>query len=72
MFMAVFEFLFGIGLVGFFLTLSYIGIHMVFEKDAKKSIPLIWEKGGLLYNLFKKKPKKFDKSDIKYRDGDNT
>jgi hypothetical protein len=70
--MAVFEFLFGIGLVGLFLTLSYIGIHMSFEKEKKENIPLIWEPGGLLYNLFKKEPKKFDKSDIKYRDGDNT
>ena len=37
-------------IVAFFLF-SYIGIHIVFEKDAKKSIPLIWEKGGLLHKL---------------------
>lgn len=45
---------------------------MSFEKDAKKHIPLIWEEGGFLYNLFKEETKNFDKSDIKYRDGDNT
>ena len=45
---------------------------MSFEKDSKKHIPLLWEPGGLLYNLFKKEQKQFDKSDIKYRDGDNT
>ena len=55
-----------------FILLSYIGIHMSFEKDAKKHIPLIWEEGGFLYNLFKEETKNFDKSDIKYRDGDNT
>lgn len=45
---------------------------MSFEKDAKKGIPLIWEQGGFLHNLFKSEQKQFDKSDIKYRDGDNT
>jgi hypothetical protein len=55
-----------------FTMLTYIGIHMSFEKDSKKHIPLLWEPGGLLYNLFKKEQKQFDKSDIKYRDGDNT
>ena len=66
------EVIFGLTLLCFFMTLTYVGIHMTFEKDAKKSIPLLWEPGGLLYNLFKKEPKQFDKSDIKYRDGDNT
>lgn len=51
---------------------AYIGIHMSVEKDSKKYIPLIWEPGGFLYELFKKQHKHFDKSDIKYRDGDNT
>jgi hypothetical protein len=55
-----------------FTMFTYIGIHMSFEKDSKKHIPLLWEPGGLLYNLFKKEQKQFDKSDIKYRDGDNT
>ena len=46
---------------------------MSFEKDAKKSIPLIWEKGGLLHKLLNPKDYEvFDKSKIKYRDGDNT
>jgi L-asparagine transporter-like permease len=48
-----------------FTMFTYIGIHMSFEKDSKKHIPLLWEPGGLFYN-------QFDKSDIKYRDGDNT
>jgi len=59
-------------IVAFFLF-SYIGIHIVFEKDAKKTIPLIWEKGGLLHKLLNRKDYEvFDKSKIKYRDGDNT
>ncbi len=33
------------------LTLAYVGIHMVFEKDLNKHIPLIWEKGGLFDKL---------------------
>ena len=46
---------------------------MVFEKDSKKAIPLIWEKGGLLHKLLNHKDYEvFDKSKIKYRDGDNT
>lgn len=45
---------------------------MSFEKDAKKHIPLIWERGGLLHKLFYPESKPFDKSKTKYRDGDNT
>jgi hypothetical protein len=51
---------------------AYIGIHMSYEKEAQKRIPLTWEPGGFLYELFKSQQKQFDKSDIKYRDGDNT
>tara|TARA_B110000977_G_scaffold66355_1_gene90274 strand:+ start:33 stop:251 length:219 start_codon:yes stop_codon:yes gene_type:complete len=65
--------LFGFGIPIAFFLLSYIGVHMVFEKDAKKTIPLIWEKGGLLHKLLNPKDYEvFDKSKIKYRDGDNT
>ena len=65
--------LIGVALTVFFILLTYIGIHMVFEKDAKKSIPLIWEKGGILHKILKPKEYKlFDKSKMKYRDGDNT
>ena len=65
--------LFGLALTIAFLLFSYIGIHIVFEKDAKKSIPLIWEEGGLLHKLLNPKDYVvFDKSKIKYRDGDNT
>ena len=65
--------LFGFGIPIAFFLFSYIGIHIVFEKDAKKTIPLIWEKGGLLHKLLNRKDYEvFDKSKIKYRDGDNT
>ena len=65
--------LLGLALTTVFILFSYIGIHMVFEKDAKKSIPLIWEKGGILHKFLKPKEYEvFDKSKIKYRDGDNT
>ena len=65
--------IFGLVLIIAFILLSYIGIHIVFEKDAKKSIPLIWEKGGLLHKLLNPIDYEvFDKSKIKYRDGDNT
>ena len=65
----------GVALLIAFLLFSYIGIHIVFEKDAKKSIPLIWEKGGILHKFLKPQEYTdgvFDKSKIKYRDGDNT
>ena len=51
----------------FFFT--YVGFHMAIEKDKKKYIPLPWEPGGFLN---KKNEKPFNKSDIQYRDGDNT
>lgn len=35
------------------LLMAYVGIHMVFEKDAGKYIPLVWEKNGLLDKLLK-------------------
>ncbi len=41
----------GVAILIAFLVFSYIGIHIVFEKDAKKTIPLIWEKGGLIHKL---------------------
>ena len=48
---------------------TYIGFHMSVEKDAKKHIPLLWEKGGWLNKRYHKV---FDKSKVKYFDGDNT
>lgn len=53
----------------FFFFLTYVGIHMVFEKDAGKRIPLPWEQGGFLNKAYHKV---FDKNNVKYRDGDNT
>ncbi len=65
----IFEFVIPAVLFMVFILFTYVGIHMSFEKDSKKSIPLIWEKGGLLNKI---KRKIFDKSDVVYRDGDNT
>jgi hypothetical protein len=48
---------------------TYIGCHMSVEKEEKKHIPLLWEKGGFLN---KQDHKHFDKSKVKYFDGDNT
>lgn len=48
---------------------TYVGCHMSVEKDLKKRIPMIWEKGGLLNKTYHKV---FDKSKVKYFDGDNT
>jgi len=56
-------------ILGFMLLLTYIGFHMACEKDAGKYIPLLWEKGGALNKTYHKL---FNKSDVKYRDGDNT
>ena len=44
----------------------YMSSHIISEEKAGKSIPLPWER------MFKKERKVFDKSDIEYRDGDNT
>jgi hypothetical protein len=48
------ELIFGWVVTLTFLTLAYVGIHMTFEKDAGRDIPLIWEKNGLLSKLFRK------------------
>lgn len=42
---------------------AYGSFHVAEEQRQGKRIPLIWER---------KKRKIFDKSDIEYRDGDNT
>jgi len=47
----------GVAILTAFLVFSYIGIHIVFEKDAKKTIPLIWEKGGLIHKLLNRNSK---------------
>jgi len=48
------ELIFGWVVTVGFITFAYIGIHMTFEKDAGRYIPLIWEKDGLLYKIFRK------------------
>ena len=54
-------------MVGF--TMLYVSAHVQEEQRKGKKIPLFWEKGSWLRKV---KRKIFDKSDIKYRDGDNT
>lgn len=54
-------------LIGFFFM--YMLIHMEEEKREGRYLPLPWEQGGWMH---KTQRKIFDKSDIKYRDGDNT
>tara|TARA_B100001093_G_scaffold289992_1_gene276924 strand:+ start:516 stop:692 length:177 start_codon:yes stop_codon:yes gene_type:complete len=49
--MLILEYFIGITITIFMLTMSYVGIHMAFEKDAGKYFPLIWEKDGLLEKL---------------------
>tara|TARA_B100002019_G_scaffold293504_1_gene321660 strand:+ start:6670 stop:6858 length:189 start_codon:yes stop_codon:yes gene_type:complete len=43
---------------------AYMSFHVGEENRKNKYIPLPWEKGGIF--------RPFDKSDVKYRDGDNT
>lgn len=47
----------------------YMGAHVQEEQRQGKYIPLPWEEGGFLN---KAKRKIFNKSDVIYRDGDNT
>lgn len=55
---------FGWLFIGLMFLCTYISCHIVEERRAGKYIPLPWEK--------KTTPPLFDKSKIKYRDGDNT
>jgi len=52
--------------MGIFALYSSVLVH---EKKTGKSVILPWEKDGFFR---KTKRKIFDKSDIEYRDGDNT
>lgn len=54
-------------IVAFFML--YMLQHMESEKIKGEYIPLMWEEGGWLRKV---KRKIFDKSDVVYRDGDNT
>ena len=47
----------------------YMSFHVVEEQKKGKYIPLPWEEGGFLNKTYHKI---FDKSDVKYTDGDNT
>jgi hypothetical protein len=60
------EYLIGIVLVLASFLFAYVSSVVIEEEKKHKRIPLFWEKE------FWKKRKLFDKSDIEYRDGDNT
>ena len=61
----ILETILGVFILTVMILFVYVGMHIQEENRQNKSIPLIWE-----HLLNKRKP--FDKSDIKYRDGDNT
>lgn len=51
----------------------YMQVHMQEEQRQKKGMPLYWEEGGWYYEWKKnRKQETFDKSKVKYFDGDNT
>jgi len=51
----------------------YMQVHMQEEKRQGKGLPLYWEEGGWYYNWkHRKADETFDKSKVKYFDGDNT
>jgi|TARA_B100001248_G_scaffold261485_1_gene252849 hypothetical protein len=52
--MLILEAVGGILFTVFMITMSYVGIHMAFEKDAGKYFPLIWEQDGLIDKILKK------------------
>jgi len=61
--MEVINFILGAVLIVVMFFFAYMSSHLVSEKKAGKTIPLFWEEDRI---------KPFDKSDIEYRDGDNT
>ena len=66
---AILEFLFVSAIIFVSLLFCYMSFHVVEEKKQRKYIPLPWEEGGFLNKSYHKL---FDKSDVKYTDGDNT
>lgn len=60
------EYIIGIILIIASFLFAYVSSVVLEEEKKNKKIPLFWEKE------FWKKRKIFDKSDIEYRDGDNT
>lgn len=66
---AILEFLFVSAIMVGSMWFCYMSFHVVEEKKQGKYLPLPWEEGGFLNKSYHKL---FDKSDVKYRDGDNT
>ena len=60
----ILEMLFGMAAVFAFAFIAYMSVHIVEEEKQGKIIPLPWER--------KPSTKLFDKSNVQYRDGDNT
>ena len=51
----------------------YMQVHMQEEQRQGKGMPLYWEEGGWYYEWNRKRQQEtFDKSKVKYFDGDNT
>lgn len=65
----IIETILGVFILTVMILFVYVGMHIQEESRQDKSLPMIWEEGGLLHKTTRKV---FDKSDIKYRDGDNT
>jgi|TARA_B110000908_G_C10096433_1_gene376527 hypothetical protein len=72
MVMNILQILAAVGFITAMFLFVYIGQHIQEEKHQGKGLPMMWEPDGLWSRCFKKTRKTFDKSDIKYRDGDNT
>ena len=51
-------------ITGFAGLFAYVSFHVNEEQKQGRRLPLFWEKWG--------ERKTFDKSDVEYRDGDNT
>jgi|TARA_B110000908_G_C9905357_1_gene292900 hypothetical protein len=62
----------GSALLSLGLIALYIGTHIKEEQRHGRHLPLLWEDGGALKEYFVEKRKTFDKSKVKYFDGDNT
>lgn len=72
----IFSYIPGIILLWIMGHVVYMQVHMQEEKRQNKGLPLYWEEGGWFYEWKKKRKQRkqetFDKSKVKYFDGDNT
>lgn len=69
----IFSYLAGIILSWIMGHVVYMQVHIQEEKRQGRGLPLYWEEGGWYYNWkHRKTDETFDKSKVKYFDGDNT